>query len=79
MVGGLRAEPQEYQLLFASIMLVFGLVGWLMVFLETYRHFPKMEKTERIRLSVTNATVMTIMLVVVCYIALQLLEVEALK
>ena len=62
-------ELEAYQTMFLLIASLFGLLGWLMVFLETYRHFPKMDSDERFRLSFTNATVMTGMVLVIVYIA----------
>jgi len=50
------------------IMVVFGVIGWVMIFLETYRHFPKMDAGKRMALSLTNATAMTVMFVVLVYV-----------
>jgi len=49
-------------LLTASILItfLFGIFLWLIIFLNTYRHFPKMEKSKRINLSVLNATIPTV-------------------
>jgi len=52
------------------IMVVFGVIGWVMIFLETYRHFPKMDAEKRMALSLTNATVMTVMFVVLVYVSM---------
>jgi len=74
-------RPQEYSLMFVPILAVFGSLGWLMIFLETYRHLDSkmMSKGERITHSAMQATIMTVMLAVVSYFALQYLEAEVLK
>ena len=81
MANGLGAGPQDFSLMFFPIFAVFGSLGWLMIFLETYRHLdPKMmSKEERITYSATQATVMTVMLGAVSYFALQYLMAEVLK
>jgi len=53
--------------IFIPIMAVFGIIGWVMFFLETYRHFPKMDSSQRMALSLTNATVMLGMFIVIVY------------
>jgi len=50
------------------IMVVFGSIGWVMIFLETYRHFPKMDAEQRMALSLTSATVMIGMFIVIVYV-----------
>ena len=50
------------------IMVVFGVIGWVMIFLETYRHFPKMDAEQRMALSLTNATVMIGIFIVIVYV-----------
>ena len=71
----------DFSLLFLPIFAVFGSLGWIMIFLETYRHLgPKtMSKEERITYSATQATIMAVMLGAVSYFALQFLEAEVLK
>lgn len=71
----------DYSLLFLPIFAVFGTLGWLMIFLETYLHLPtkQMSKEERITYSATQATIMTGMLAVVCYFALQFLQAEVFR
>jgi uncharacterized membrane protein len=49
---------------------VFGIIGWTMVFLETYMHFPKMDKRERIKMGAINATVLVLILIVVVYLSM---------
>jgi len=48
----------------------FGALFWIMIFLGMYRHFPKMNKYQRIIMSATSATLLTIILLAICYIAL---------
>ena len=40
----------------------FGGLFWLMIFLASYMHFPKMEKSERLKMSLENATLMTLLI-----------------
>jgi len=67
------------QMLFISISLLFGLIGWSTVFLETYRHFSKMDKDKRISMSFVNATILTVIVLAVCYVAFQYYIGEVLK
>jgi len=48
----------------------FGIPFWLMIFLNTYRHFPKMNKENMIWMSIVNATVLTLILIGLVYLAL---------
>lgn len=48
----------------------FGTLFWIMIFLGTYRHFPKMNKSQRIMMSAASATLLTIILLAVSYLAL---------
>jgi len=52
------------------VVAVFGIIGWIMIFLETYMHFPKMDKRERIKMGVINATVIVLILIAVVYLSL---------
>jgi len=62
---------QEY--LFPIPFAVFsGIVIWIMIFLGTYRHFPKMDKRERIEFSITSATIMAVVLMGVLFFAMLL-------
>ncbi len=45
--------------------LVFGLLGWTAVFIETYRHFPHMGRKERLKTSIINATSLTLIVLAV--------------
>jgi hypothetical protein len=55
------------------VMAPFVLLLWLMIFLETYRHFPKMEKNQRIRMSFVNATELALFISILCYVTLYLI------
>ena len=48
----------------------FGIAFWLMIFLSTYKQFPKMNPEERLWLCIVNATVLTVMLMSIVYLAL---------
>jgi len=50
-----------------------GIIIWIMIFLGTYPHFQKMEERKRIELSVTNATIMAVTLMVILSIAMYFL------
>lgn len=52
------------------ISLPFFVALWLMIFLNVYRHFPKMEPSKRIKLSIENATYPTLILSGIIYLAL---------
>ena len=55
------------------LFLVFSVIEWLIVFLETYRHFPKMEKEKRIRNSIIDASVFTFTIFFILYFFMYLL------
>ena len=59
---------QDWTNLFIPLMALFGAIGWLITFMETYRHFPKMDGRKRLKMSIIMATVMTIFLVIISYI-----------
>ncbi len=69
---------EEY-LLPIPLMVIGGIVIWIMTFLGTYPHFPKMEKKKRIALSVTSATVMAVALMITLVIAMYFLMKMVLK
>jgi hypothetical protein len=52
------------------VVAVFGIIGWIMIFLETYMHFPKLDKRERIKMGAVNATVLVLILIVVVYLSM---------
>jgi hypothetical protein len=49
---------------------VFGIVFWIMIFLNTYRHFPKMNPEERLWMCIINSTLMTLILMGIVYLFL---------
>jgi len=62
---------QEY--LFPIPFAVFGgIVIWIMIFLGTYPHFPRMEKQKRILFSITSATIAAVMLMAILFILIYL-------
>jgi len=61
---------QNLLLISLPIILTFGTALWLMVFLNTYRHFPKMNPTERLWLCIENATFLTLILIGIIYLFL---------
>jgi len=52
------------------VVAVFGIIGWIMIFLETYMHFPRIDKKERIKMSAVNATVIVLVLIAVVYLSI---------
>jgi len=52
------------------IVAVFGIAFWLMIFLNTYRHFPKMNPEERLWKCIVDATTITIILIGIVYLFL---------
>jgi len=69
---------QEY-LLPIPFIIFGGIIIWIMIFLGTYPHFPKMEKQKRIELSFTSATIMAVTLMVILSIAMYFLMKMILK
>ncbi|MEM2131168.1 MAG: hypothetical protein QXM96_02940 [Candidatus Woesearchaeota archaeon] len=51
-------------------MIFAGIIVFMVVFLETYRHFPKMEKQKRIEYSLVLATTMALAIMLILYFAL---------
>jgi len=51
----------------------FGSLFWIMIFLQTYRHFPKIDNRERFLMSAKSATILTGILLAVTYVSLLLL------
>jgi hypothetical protein len=49
------------------IVAVFGTALWVMIFLNTYRHFPKMNPEERFWMCIVNSTIMTLILIGIVY------------
>ena len=54
------------------IALLFTAILWIMVFIETYMHFPKMDPKQRLGMSLFNASVLSVFLLVFVFIALYL-------
>ena len=52
------------------VIAIFGVVLWLMIFMETYRHFPKMDGQKRLEYSIINATGITLIIILICSIFL---------
>jgi len=61
---------QNILLIILPIVAVFGITLWIMIFLNTYRHFPKMNPEERIRMCIENATIITLILIGIIYLFL---------
>ena len=59
--------------LIAVLSLIFGLLFWIMIFIQTYRHFPKMESGKRLRISIGQATALSLFLVIAVMVSLWLL------
>jgi small neutral amino acid transporter SnatA (MarC family) len=59
--------------MFVPLLLVFSVIEWLIIFLEIYRHFPKMEKNKRIWNSVVDATTFTFIIFIILYFFMYLL------
>ena len=53
-----------------SITLIFAAIFWMMIFIETYVHFPKMGRKQRLEMSLSSATILSTVLLVFVYIAL---------
>jgi len=51
----------------------FGIPFWLMIFLNTYRHFPKMNPEERLLMCISSATGLTAVLIGIVYLFLWLI------
>jgi len=69
---------REY-LLPMSFAILGGIIVWVMVFLGTYQHFPKIDKRKRMEFSVTSATIMAIAFIGISLIAVYLLMKIVLK
>ena len=52
------------------IIAIFGAIFWLMIFLNTYSHFPKMNPEERLWKCIVDATTITIILLGIVYLFL---------
>jgi hypothetical protein len=65
----MRIHMHDY-LAMIPVVAVFGIIGWTMIFLETYMHFPKLDKGERIKMGAINATVLVLILMAVVYLSM---------
>lgn len=61
---------QQYTVLFILPSLVFGIPFWIMIFIATYVHFPKMDKANRLEMSISSATILTIVMLLISYLFL---------
>jgi hypothetical protein len=66
-------ESSNILLITLPITILFGIAFWLMIFLSTYKQFPRMNPEERLWLCITNATILTAILVGIVYLALWLI------
>jgi Na+-driven multidrug efflux pump len=69
---------QDY-LISIPFILFGGIAIWVMVFLGTYHHFPRMDKQKRIEFSATSATIMALVLMGILTMAIFLFMKEILK
>jgi len=53
--------------------LVFGIPFWIMIFIATYVPSPRMEKADRLKMSISNATILTLLMLLISYLFLVLL------
>jgi len=52
---------------------IFGILFWIMIFLGTYRHFPKMNQRQKIIMSAGSATLLTLLLLGISYLFMVLI------
>ena len=50
-----------------------GMVAGVIVFLETYRHFPRMDKEKLLKLSIINAVIMALIIITINYLIIILI------
>jgi hypothetical protein len=67
------SELQDELIVVSPIVLCFAAILWAMVFLNTYCHFPKMDERQRLTMSLSSATILTLVLVAAVYAALYLI------
>lgn len=53
-----------------SFTIIFGIMIWIYVFLQTYIHFPKMEKSKRLRMSIEQATLLSFSIIAIAFLGL---------
>lgn len=61
------------------ITLIFGIIFWIQIFLATMHEYHKFEKDLKLRISVQNATIMTIVFIIVVQVAIYLLLTQIIK
>jgi len=66
-------DSKMIEMIALPLMAIFGSLLWIMIFLQTYRHFPKMDKSQRISLSVSSATIATVAVMAIVYVFMYLL------
>jgi hypothetical protein len=58
----------QYAIATATFMLtigsIFGIILWIQIYLNTYMHFPQMDKHQRILMSVKSATIAAVTLMI---------------
>jgi len=52
------------------ITIVFGIIFWLMIFLNIYRHFPKMNPEQRLWKCIIDSTTISLILMGIVYLFL---------
>ena len=53
--------------------MVFGALFWVLIFFETSRHFPKMDRTKRICMGAFNATALTAVILLAVMLFMRLI------
>jgi uncharacterized membrane protein YidH (DUF202 family) len=66
-------DSKMIEMIALPLMAIFGSLLWIMIFLQTYRHFPKMDKHQRISMSVSSATIATVAVMAIVYVFMYLL------
>lgn len=61
------------------ITLIFGALFWLQVFLATMHEYHKFERHLKLKISIQNATIMTIALIIIVELALYALFTQFIK
>jgi uncharacterized membrane protein YidH (DUF202 family) len=71
--------PVNVFLVGAPILGVFGALEWMVLFVYTYKTFPKLEPHKRFYLAVTNASILTAILLLIVGVSMYLLFSGAFK
>jgi len=61
---------QNILIITLPITILFGIAFWLMIFLNVYSHFPKLNSKEKFWRSIIDATVLTFLLLGIVYLFL---------